>query len=42
LSTEGLPLGVQLVGKPFAERELIAMARWCEKIIGVTLDSVLD
>ncbi len=37
LSTEGLPLGVQLVGKPFAERDLIAMARWCEKVIQASL-----
>jgi aspartyl-tRNA(Asn)/glutamyl-tRNA(Gln) amidotransferase subunit A len=42
LSQEGLPLGVQLVGKPFAERDFITMARWCEKIIGAALDSVLD
>jgi aspartyl-tRNA(Asn)/glutamyl-tRNA(Gln) amidotransferase subunit A len=42
LSTEGLPLGVQLAGGAFAEGKLLAMARWCEKIIGPALDSVLD
>jgi Asp-tRNA(Asn)/Glu-tRNA(Gln) amidotransferase A subunit family amidase len=33
LSQAGLPLGIQLVGKPFPERDLIAVARWCEKEI---------
>ncbi len=33
LSQEGLPLGVQLVGKPFGERDFIAAARWCEREI---------
>jgi aspartyl-tRNA(Asn)/glutamyl-tRNA(Gln) amidotransferase subunit A len=42
LSKEGLPLGVQLAGGAFAEGKLLAMARWCEKGIGVALDSVLD
>jgi len=42
LSTEGLPLGVQLAGGAFAEGKLLALARWCEKIIGTALDSVLD
>jgi Asp-tRNA(Asn)/Glu-tRNA(Gln) amidotransferase A subunit family amidase len=42
LSKEGLPLGIQLAGGAFAEGKLLAMARWCEKGIGVGLDSVLD
>ena len=42
LSKEGLPLGVQLAGKAFAEGKLLAWARWCEKGIEVSLSSVLD
>ena len=30
LSSEGLPLGLQLVGAPFAESSLLAAARWVE------------
>ncbi len=33
LSSEGLPLGVQLVGKAYGEAKLLAAARWCEKIL---------
>jgi aspartyl-tRNA(Asn)/glutamyl-tRNA(Gln) amidotransferase subunit A len=31
LSSEGLPLGVQLVGAPFAEPSLLSAARWAER-----------
>jgi aspartyl-tRNA(Asn)/glutamyl-tRNA(Gln) amidotransferase subunit A len=34
VSQAGLPLGIQLVGRPFAEEELLRVARWCEQIIG--------
>jgi aspartyl-tRNA(Asn)/glutamyl-tRNA(Gln) amidotransferase subunit A len=37
LDPQGLPLAVQLIGKPFAEGPLLAAARWCEQ----TLDSPL-
>lgn len=30
LSESGLPLAVQLVGRPFAEAELFVAAKWCE------------
>jgi aspartyl-tRNA(Asn)/glutamyl-tRNA(Gln) amidotransferase subunit A len=30
----GLPLGIQLIGAPFAEARLLAAARWVEAIIG--------
>ncbi len=42
LSKEKLPLGVQLAGKAFAEGKLLAWARWCEKVLEVSLSSVLD
>jgi aspartyl-tRNA(Asn)/glutamyl-tRNA(Gln) amidotransferase subunit A len=34
VSQAGLPLGIQLVGHPFAEEKLLSVARWCEQIIG--------
>jgi aspartyl-tRNA(Asn)/glutamyl-tRNA(Gln) amidotransferase subunit A len=42
LSQEGLPLGIQLVGKAFSEGKLLALARWCEKVLEISLTSVLD
>ncbi len=42
LSREGLPLGVQLAGKAYTEGELLAWARWCEKVLEVSLTSALD
>ena len=37
LSQSGLPLGVQLAGSPFAEAQLLAVARWCEAALAVEL-----
>ena len=32
-SAEGLPLAIQLVGRPWGEAELFAAAAWCERIL---------
>jgi Asp-tRNA(Asn)/Glu-tRNA(Gln) amidotransferase A subunit family amidase len=32
-SPEGLPLGLQLVGRPWSEAELLATAAWCEQVL---------
>ena len=37
LSSTGLPLGLQLIGRPFDESRLLAVARWCEETLGVEL-----
>lgn len=34
LTKDGLPLGIQLVGRPFEEEVVLGAARWCERIIG--------
>jgi Asp-tRNA(Asn)/Glu-tRNA(Gln) amidotransferase A subunit family amidase len=34
LSSQGLPMAVQLVGAAFAEGRLLALARWCERELG--------
>jgi aspartyl-tRNA(Asn)/glutamyl-tRNA(Gln) amidotransferase subunit A len=37
LSEKGLPLAIQLVGRPKDEKKLLAIARWCEKALNVEL-----
>ncbi len=37
LDGQGMPLGIQLVGAPFAEATLLSAARWCEGVLGVEL-----
>jgi amidase len=41
LSDSGLPLGVQLAGTRFGEPKLLAVARWCERVIGFDLEPPL-
>jgi aspartyl-tRNA(Asn)/glutamyl-tRNA(Gln) amidotransferase subunit A len=36
-SESGLPLGTQLASGPFQEGRLLASARWCESVLGVSL-----
>jgi len=36
LDSSGMPLGIQLAGAPFEEARLLAVARWCEAVLGVT------
>lgn len=37
LSRSGLPLGIQLCAAPFGESTLLAVARWCEQTLDVSL-----
>ncbi len=37
LSNEGLPLAIQLVGRPWSENKLFSVALWCEEALGVVL-----
>ena len=41
LKRTGLPLGVQIVGPPFSEDKLFAVAYWCEKALGINLNPAL-
>ena len=42
LSRNRLPLSVQLASPTRAEARLLAVARWCEEVLGVTLQPPLD
>jgi aspartyl-tRNA(Asn)/glutamyl-tRNA(Gln) amidotransferase subunit A len=37
LSAEGLPLAIQLAGRPWSEDKLFGVAIWCEEALGVSL-----
>jgi len=37
LNKDGLPLAIQLVGHPEAEDHLLAIARWCERVLNMQL-----
>jgi aspartyl-tRNA(Asn)/glutamyl-tRNA(Gln) amidotransferase subunit A len=38
---DGLPLGLQFVGRPWGEAELFTTAAWCEETLGVSLGEPL-
>jgi aspartyl-tRNA(Asn)/glutamyl-tRNA(Gln) amidotransferase subunit A len=42
LSGNGLPLAIQLVGRPKDEKGLLAVARWCERVLNVRLRPPLN
>jgi aspartyl-tRNA(Asn)/glutamyl-tRNA(Gln) amidotransferase subunit A len=37
IAGDGLPLAIQLIGAPFAEEKLLAVARWCEATLDMDL-----
>ena len=41
LSTDGMPLGVQLAAAPLQEETLFSVARWCEPILDARLSPPL-
>ena len=41
-SKAGLPVGLQLVGKPYSEAELLKTAAWCESVLGAKMDRPID
>lgn len=41
LAPDGLPLAIQLVGRPWSERELFPIALWCEEALNVSLGEPL-
>jgi amidase len=41
-TTNGLPVGLQLVAKPYGEAELLSAASWCETVLGQSLRRPID
>lgn len=41
-SERGLPVGIQLIGRPYAESDLLSAAAWCEAALGTALTSPVD
>ena len=37
-TAHGLPVGLQIIGKPYDEHKLLRMARWCEDVLQVKMD----
>jgi amidase len=42
LSREGLPVGLQIVGRPYGEASLFSFAAWCEDALGASLRRPVD
>jgi amidase len=41
-SRHGLPIGLQIIGRPCSEEALLSLAAWCEAVLGVTLAKPID
>ncbi|MFZ5671679.1 MAG: amidase [Pseudomonadota bacterium] len=42
LSDNGLPVGLQIIGKPYGEGALLAAAAWCESVLGASLTRPIE
>jgi amidase len=38
----GLPVGLQIVGKPFGEEAVLRTAAWCEEVLGASMRAPID
>ena len=38
----GLPIGLQIVGKPYGEERLLRIAAWCESVLGEALSQPIE
>ena len=41
-TADGLPVGLQLVGTPYGEAELLRAAAWCEAVLGAASREPID
>lgn len=42
LSENGLPIGIQLIGRPYREHDLLSAAAWCEAVLGCALATPVE
>ena len=41
-TSAGLPVGLQIVGRPYCEARLLAVAAWCEDVLGCRMTRPID
>ena len=41
-TAEGLPIGLQIIGRPYEEKKLLSIAAWCERRLGSRLEQPVD
>ncbi len=42
LSENGLPIGLQIIGRPYGEAALLGAAAWCERVLSASLSRPID
>lgn len=41
-TARGLPVGLQIVGRPYSEAQLLSIAAWCEDVLGCRMTHPID
>ena len=41
-TSSGLPVGLQIVGRPYGEASLLSVAAWCERVLGCRMTRPID